>query len=381
MIIYDRARKALSVQLGLLKPAPSDTVKEAHLAVLETSIKEVEDEYLSVEEIKPRHSSRTSANNIDPDNNDLAEALRQRVAAYQFSAASGTVVAVPAGSAQQSELASDLLRELLQKAMFARERLGQGPDFLRGSFDRLQTYLAGGLEGIRPGPLLSRLRTFQSCVAAANSGEVLPDGAAAISDFSSSLEDFASLFPEIAAIESARIAQRILEGHLDKAFAGTLQLADIARESPQVDSSAIAALTDALPDVAETEKIISLSNDESVNAAALESRAKLIAQHILSVRNFAAAVIVAAQREVAAYGKEALPRLRKGSLAGIEEGTKGLVKGGVVALALHLGGVVAAIAVGVASFGPFTKKLTELEAQSEGRRAASVVNVTGDHDP
>ena len=312
---------------------------------------------------------------------DSAELLAQRPAAHQFSEAGGLIVAEAIkGRLDPTSFGEGIWREVLGKAEALRSRLErtQAPDHVKDTINRLIATLGGSLSDVAPGVLLMRSRSLEADIATYNTpetrSELLADAQSLMRDLGASLEDLRALFPEIMEIEAARLAQRVAEGSASKALLDAREIISVARDSEVVDGSAIEALETPLPDIGEIDIIIAESTSDIVVADAIKSRAKLIALHLLDVRNFVASVLKsakatsvsgshAAAKIAKTAGRDVGERVYKGALDGVEETTKGAVKLSFIWLAGKLAPHLVALALLSLLFSGLARKAEETKQQ------------------
>lgn len=301
---------------------------------------------------------------------DDAVALTQRPSAYQFGVRDGRIFAEPLGGASPSSAGSDLRLELLEKArdLLAKLAKTQAPTHISDTVARLVEALADTFEDIRPGILLSRARSVEAAIAVFDTpearNELFTDTQSLLRDVGASLADLMSLFPEILAIESNRLALQITSERSAEILSASIEITGIARASSIVDDSAVVALEMTALDIEETDRLVIEAGNDAVRAAAWEARGRLVAQRLLDVRNFAASAVNAARRQSGRYASEAAVVVRKASLEGLEgavkEVSKGAVKGSIVYLVYQMLGPIAALSMLVGSFAPLSRKAKEL---------------------
>lgn len=95
---------------------------------------------------------------------DVSDPLSQRPAAYQFGYRNGKITAAAVGSAHSSEIGEELRAEIVQKASRLQTRLQstQTPAHVLDTIDRVIDALSDNFGGIRPGILLSRVRSLSA---------------------------------------------------------------------------------------------------------------------------------------------------------------------------------------------------------------------------
>jgi hypothetical protein len=138
---------------------------------------------------------------------------RQRPAAYRFTIRDEKIDLSPEQpDPEDPSFARDTYQELVTKAQELRERLRRTNSAHRpcGSIERLLLALNGGFENLRPGVLMSRVRSIEADQAAFDSedarGELFADALAMMSDTVQTARDLMSVFPVVRRIEAERLA-------------------------------------------------------------------------------------------------------------------------------------------------------------------------------
>ena len=368
---YEKARSALVAQLRAIKPPLPARDITSHRLQLEDSIREVE-QYQSERAIA-KLARRELISKLVDDAASPSKALNQRAAASRFGEKNGKLSAIPLVGREASELGEVLRKQFSTDLVAAKERLSRTqvtPHFIK-SLDRLLACISVPFEEIKAGELLFRSRALEANLATLNLEEFFDDTSVDLITLHAEMDDFRAAFPELLELESNRLALRIVNTPIEDVYLDIHTVAGVAGASRVVDEFASDALNDPLIDIDEATQAIYSAIDDETGARAREIRATLIAQHVLGVRNFVAAALAAAQKEIVSYAKEAAPRLRKGSLDGLEDGARALAKGAFVALAYQLGGAVTALAVGITSFAPLARKGEQLRKVIDETRPSS----------
>jgi len=212
---------------------------------------------------------------------ELAEAVTQRPAAFRFGLRNGKIDTLPErANFTDRAAANDLYSELKAKAQSLRDRLAQSNSDQRvqGSVNRLLDALGERLADVRPGVLLSRSRSIEADRNAFNTPkarrELFPDAIAMMDDVLLSLEDLLAAFPYIREIEAEQIALHLQRD--PKVIKGIQRETDsiklAAADSGAATGNAVKALHEHDADIAE-------ARNNTV-------RARLLADHLLVVRNF-----------------------------------------------------------------------------------------------
>jgi hypothetical protein len=315
-----------------------------------------------VEEAKREALQRSS--NKDDENG----ALTQRVAPHHYEDKDGRIFARSLKStAASNDFSSAIWAETKEKIDATRTRLKrtQTPSHIIDTLDRLYECMAGSLAEMNPGVLLMRGKTLEAILAAYSlegmSAELPGDALTLISDLADSLGDLKALFPEIIKLESERIAQKIASSQAAAFFEKTQEIAAIANKAPDiVDQSVNDAFEAAFAEILESQRVAAETKDPDARAAAIEKEAHQIAFASLDTRNFAARLIKSAKHAVKKAGADVGGRVYKGTLDGIEEGTKATTKAGIVILVAKVAGPLAALAALVAMFNPLAKEAKEI---------------------
>jgi hypothetical protein len=305
---------------------------------------------------------------------ELKAALEQRPASHAFFYREGRFAAkVQTSTPIDSDIARDIHSVAASKLADAIARLGRSnaPRRLISSIDAMLASLGKSLDDVKPGILLMRFRSIEADISAYDTEEgrkeVFSDVLATLRDASSSVEDLIACYPQLAEIDAARLALRLQEKDVPEAQTNMAKIRRAAADSDLVDDSVIDALQAGEREVENTTEIIENATDDLAVANAINKRAAVVAQRLLDYRNFAARVVHKAaidlgEMTVESWDKtmEAIP---KGVAKGVEEGTAGLVKGGLALLVAKLAGPLGALAVLVASFNPLARKAKEYKDQ------------------
>jgi hypothetical protein len=303
------------------------------------------------------------------------EALRQRPAAFQFRIANGKVDAAPEDAvAIDKDSAEDLYQEAKRKAEALKDRLdrAQADEHLRQNIGRLLNHLGQDSEGLRPGLVLSSVRSLQADVRAYDTDEgrkeVFPDILAKIIDLSETARDLASTFPKSREIEAEAVALDLPMERIDEIEADIVEMAEAIKHSDGATEPAKTAIDETVAAVA--------------NSRSLADRAKLLSYSLLDIGNFTRAGLKYLKEtgqkiaipvrhagqvvggELAGLGADSWRSMRKGFPKGVERGAqsvgKAMIVGGAASLMGALVHPVAALGALVISYSPFEKIAAEL---------------------
>jgi hypothetical protein len=294
---------------------------------------------------------------------DLETISEQRPAAFRFTSRNdGKIDVLPEQpEALDASIALDTYRELVDKLGALRNRLVGTNSAQRASRSvaRLLEALGSKFEEVRPGVLLSRMRSVEADQGAF-SDELSVDAIAMYDDALRSGRDLLACFPAVRRIEAEGTAL-----HLDR---NADAIPTILRRMEEIKSAAMrsgAVTEEAIGALAQNDAAL----EEAIDPVAWRG---LIADEALVFGNFVRAVIGG----VANYGRiafgRATPELRRLGADIWREIKIGLPKGageaarlapliGVVTLAGWLGGPVAGIASVIAQFRPLARILKSLD--------------------
>jgi hypothetical protein len=289
------------------------------------------------------------------------DTLSQRPAAYRFGTRAGALVAEPqVGDLPDASLLDQFLAELTEKAREYREEVdshGQAPARLKRTACKIDMALTDWSEHPNPGLLLMHLNALEGDVSAydtpAGRDELPADGIAAMQDLARSLQDFVSLYPSIQGLQAAALALQLQRADVDAVHADLRRIEATAAGSDHVEESARLALAAGGDEVEDETALINSPADEQRVAEAVERRALLTSQRILTTRNFLAQLLRSAQ---------------DGAIRGVGSGVEGVTSGSIRlawgALCTAIVGPVMGIAAVVTSWRPLadrTKTLTDAD--------------------
>jgi Leucine rich repeat len=320
-----------------------------------------------------RAENASTAGESESKDNERDIHLQQRPAAFRFRIENAKIDALSERpEVADKEIAKDLYAELIVKAEELQSRLAKtnSEPRVRRSVGRLLSALAAGFEDVRPGVLLSRLRSIEADRNAFDTEEgrqeLFLDAIAMMDDVLLSLQDLVASYPIVRTIEAERVALSIQrDTHILEAVAAEMDvIKEEANASVAVTPVAVAALKE---------------NDlEIEDAITLDVRAGLIADQLLVVRNFTSEVV----RYVREHGSRTTTTLVAGlEQAGSELGDLGqksweaakanlpdgvgaaariLPVGLLVVLLTNIAGPVAGLAALAGGFKQLAKAITQL---------------------
>lgn len=331
-----------------------DLAEQQRIADEATRLAQLEADQLREEQLR-NEEARLRLERLEQEEN---EALNQRPAPFQFGLRQGKIVGVALESSLRSTFGEDLRIVLKDKATSARLRLehAQVPRHVLVSFDRLIESLADGLSNVRPGVLLGRARSLEAALTSVEVEALFSDSVAEVTDVRDSLGDFLAFFPEIIKIEAARVAQRVAAGEMEDAYQNAVEAKTIAGQSEVVHETAVWALSDSIKDIEQASMAMDTAPSDVQRAKANEYRANLVADLLLSVRNFAASAVREGDREAGLYGQDDVIRIREGTAEAVEAGTRTGLNSSFVGLVFSLGPSIAALGQMVGSFGPLARR-------------------------
>ncbi|MGA8760514.1 MAG: toll/interleukin-1 receptor domain-containing protein, partial [Stellaceae bacterium] len=232
-----------------------------------------------------RLASVSSERTKKPRNRRPPKSVEQRPAAYRFTTAGDKIDVLPElPEPLDRQLAADTQKELSEKARNLLIRL-QGTNSAQRvceSVQRLLDALGVPFDQLRPGVLLSRVRSLEADGAAFDTedarAELFPDAFARVADTVQTARDLLGLFPKVRQIEVERVALDLhrLPDALPAIEQRAHEIEEAAQKSGAVTPDAVRALA---------------KNDAAIDAAAnLVLRGSLVADKLLVVGNFARAV-------------------------------------------------------------------------------------------
>lgn len=295
-----------------------------------------------------------------------SETLSQRPAAFRFEARGGVLIAEPqSGAAPDPLLLNQILPELAEKAEEYRTVLqqhGQAPVRIARTARKICEALDVWARQPNPGLMLMHLNALEGDVVEYDTPagrEELPAGTVGtMADLARSLQDFVSLYPSIQSLQAAALALRLQRADVEQVHAQLKQIETAVAGSNRIDASATEALAAGREEVDDETALIQSPADDVRIAAAVERRALLTSQRILTSRNFVAQLVRSAQ-DCAISGVR----------AGVEGVTSGSIRMGWVLVCSLVAGPVAGIAAVVKSWRPLAgraQQITESLDEDEG---------------
>jgi hypothetical protein len=307
-------------------------------------------------------------------------ALEPRPAPFDYRVVDEKIdVAPETARSIDAETSRDLQAECLRKARAVAERLqrSQADDGVRLDVEMLLERL--GSETLRPGLILSSLRSLEAIDraydTAAGREELYPDALKNIFDLTRTLRELAATFPNSREIEAEAVSLALPLERLAEIEQ------PIARAAVAIDASDAATLA-AKESLATTAAAIGTSRD-------LADRAKQVAYHLLDLGNIARAglrhlkttgqriatpVAQKATHEIGGLAADTWKAFRKDFPKRAARSASIAVTGGIGALLHVIGPELAALATLVAAFGPVsqaTKELQEPTGEDHGGRDES----------
>jgi hypothetical protein len=255
------------------------------------------------------------------ENGQETELLKQKAAPFAFRVVNGKIDVAPEDAVSIDEqVARDFHAEAKRKAAELKERLAraQADRRLQESLARLEQFLGQNVEDIRPGLILSALRSLESDHRAYDTEEGrkehAPDLLAMLDDLAGSVRDLAAAYPKTREIIANQFALDLEErpASLEKLEATSDKLAAAAEKHPEVVAPAAAKA------LREPGKAISQSRT-------LKDRAGQLALRLLSDANFLRAI--ASLRDVV---QDSLQEIGKQVPKAVGGATKTVVFGGIV---------------------------------------------------
>ena len=249
----------------------------------------------------------------EPENGDV---LKQQAGPFSFRVVDGRIVVAPEDAEPvDDEVVRDFYNEAKRKAAELKARLqrAQADAILLNDLARLERYLGESPADLRPGLLLSILRSLESDHRAYDTEEGRkehsPDLLAMLGDVAGSVRDLAYAFPKTREIIANQIATELVEErkNLDEIGAANDKLAEVAEQHPMVSGPEVA---DALREPKE-----GVSNARSLN-----DKAGQTALRLLTAANFGRVVakmkqlVVATGREFAKDAPKAASKILTGGM-------------------------------------------------------------------
>ena len=262
-------------------------------------------------------------------------AVEQIAAAFRFGIQNNKIDALPENLETLDPVTSqDLYEELLAKvqALGARLRRSNADPHASFAVERLMQSLGARYDDVRPGVVLSRLRSIEGIVSGFDSEEgkaaLFPDAIAMFTDLHLSGQDFLATFPNVRRIERERIAAGLEKGpeFIDKVLEETEAIYTAAAGSEIVAPGAVNALGENETDIREAQSV--------------EVKADLVADRLLIYRNF----VSQALRAIARKSGDAWEVVGPDFVAGSKVSARMLPPLAVIALITTIAGPIAGLA-------------------------------------
>jgi hypothetical protein len=234
---------------------------------------------------------------------------------------------------------------------------------VRDSVQRLEDALDVRFDELRPGVLLSRVRSLEADRAAYDTeearAELFPDALARIDDTVQSGRDLLAVFPKVRQIEAERLALDLdrRPDVLPVIEQQANEIQDAAQRSGAATENAVRALA---------------QNDAAINAATNNSvlRTSLIADKLLVIGNFARAAAGKVWSELSELGADSWEAVKGNLPKGIGTAAHVGPLMALMTLAMLIAGPVAGVASAVPAWKPFSrvfKKMVGEDAKNLGR--------------
>ena len=269
--------------------------------------------------IKEHLPKEPKTSEASPDKGQENELLKQKAAPFAFRVVNGKIDVAPDDAVSIDEqVARDFHAEAKRKAAELKQRLAraQADKRLQDSLARLEQYLGQNVEDIRPGLILSALRSLESDHRAYDTEEGrkehAPDLLAMLDDLAGSVRDLAAAYPKTREIIANQFALDLEEkpASLEKLEAASDKLADAAAKHPKIVAPAAA-------------KALREPGRAIRESRTLKDRAGQLALRLLSDANFLR--VIASSEIVRESGRQISKRVPP-------------VVGALVALGIGLGG-------------------------------------------
>lgn len=248
-------------------------------------------------EVKRRGEHATLGEMADFSSLPAEISTEQRPAAYRFTLRGDRLDVLPEPpEPEDREFALDTYNELIAKAteLFDRLRRSNATPRVGGSIHRLLTAIGTDFDDLRPGVLLSRVRSIEADRAAFDSAEaraeLFADALAMLDDVLQSAHDLMASFPIIRHIEAERLAL-----DLDRNPGAVPILRERMGEIKQAAEQSQAATEQAIDALAQNDNAIEEATDPVL-------RTSLVADKLLVVRNFIGAAASALGKAKAELG-------------------------------------------------------------------------------
>jgi hypothetical protein len=299
---------------------------------------------------------------------DEHQNLQQRPAAFQFRVVDDKIDALPEDARPlDPETARDFYDETKRKGQDLRTRLqrAQADENIRAHVDLLLTRLGSSYADMRPGLMLSMLRSLESDVRAYDGEEGRKELSAAhlssIIDLAQSVRDLCAVFPRSREIEAEAVS-------LDLPMQRMPEIRDAI-------GSVVAKINASDGATEGGRAAINASAADLAHQRSLAEEAKQSAYFLVDFANFARAGVKHLKAtgrtvggEIAGLGVDSWRAVRRGAPKGIERGAaqagKALVVGGVAALMHWLGSDIAALGTMVAPYLPLHEMLEKMTGAS-----------------
>jgi hypothetical protein len=255
------------------------------------------------------------------------------------------------------------------------ERTNALPAAFRQKVQRLEQVLGSSLEDVRPGLLLSRIRSFESGVAAWANDEgrelLSPEIIDGMMDVLLTLNDLKATYPVILEIETAATAHVLATREdMEQIRESLRELVNQARETPEIHApDTVQALEDEITDAELASEETALA-PQSAKAEVMARERRIWAYALTTARNYMVAPFRWLNREIGeagaelfkpGLGKELGKAVRKGVVRGVEKSSEGAVIAIASYIGLKLGGIIGALAPLIPSLRPFHRKAREIE--------------------
>ena len=310
--------------------------------------------------------------------------LEQRPAAFKFRVIDDKIDALPDNSRPiNARDALDFYDEAKRKGQVLRDRLQrvQADETIRAHVDLLFTRLGQSYSEMRPGLMLSVLRSLESDARAYDSEEGRKELSAAqltnILDLAETVRDLCAIFPRSHEIEAEAVSLGLPMARM-----------------PEIRS----AIGDVIEKVNASDGATE-GGREAINASAadlahqrdLAEEAKQSAYFLVDFANFTRAGLkhlkttgMAIGHELGGLGADSWRAVRRGAPKGVERGAaqagKALIVGGVAALMHALGSDIAALGGMVAAYAPLNQILERMSGPPPEAPASNSAPVGEDGD-
>lgn len=235
---------------------------------------------------------------------------------------------------------------------------------LMQSMERFLSCISVAPSAISRGELIMAYRSLQADAATFLNPESEREMtiAAFVADVSLSAADIIVLYPDLRAIEDARLALEVTQPESVQSEIDAIVAA--AAASPVVGDGAIEAL----------QELVSFASIKVDDALALDARVMRVHRdkvevgvglQLLSIRNFCAAALKVAARETKAVGRDTLKEVRTAIPRGVGDGVQKVISGSIVlglaALVGAIAGPLMGIAALAASFRPIAARAVQIK--------------------